>query len=243
MPLVYDIELEKLRIFIRDKKVCITVDETTDECGRSVVNILFSFDKLTKLVKTEFLTEVNFSTISQLVVSTISFYNLPFENIILYISDNASYMKKSFSDILSPLIPQMRHNTCFAHIYNLVGNTWLEYDKFQIIDNIVTAIKSTFTYSAPRKRRWLKHLSSHVLNEDIRLTLPPSPVRTRWFSWFRFIIWMKPYLKYLITFYQEESKLPDPSKAIINLASWFSNPDTVILIELITMFITFNGKQ
>jgi hypothetical protein len=92
-------------------------------------------------VKTEFLQQVNFTTISQLVVSTISFYNIPFNNIILYISDNASYMKKSFSDILSPLIPQMYHNTCFVHIYNLVGNTWLEFDNFKIVD-----IKCCFCY-------------------------------------------------------------------------------------------------
>ncbi|CAG8815672.1 20256_t:CDS:2, partial [Cetraspora pellucida] len=127
---------------------------------------------------------------------------------------------------------------------NKLGMILQEVREIYMLEEVqkIATIKSTLVHSAPRKRRWLNHLSSHVLNEDIRLTLPPSPVKTIWFSWFRFIIWMKPYLKYLITFYQKERKLPDPSKDIINLASWFSNPNTVIHIELITMFITYNGK-
>jgi len=99
------------------------MDETTDSCGRSVLNILFSYHNKTKLVNTIFLEVVNYTTISQSFINTINSYNISFDNIIFYISDNASYMKKAFTSILSPLISQLFHNTCFAHIYNLVRET------------------------------------------------------------------------------------------------------------------------
>ncbi len=74
-------------------------------------------------MNTIFLEVVNYTTISQSFINTINSYNISFDNIIFYISDNASYMKKAFTSILSPLIPQLFHNTCFAHIYNLVRET------------------------------------------------------------------------------------------------------------------------
>ena len=104
------------------------------------------------MVKTSFLNVVNNTTISQLVISTLAFYDILFNNIILFITDNASYMLAAFR-VLSSLIPQLKHNTCFAHIFNLVGETWIEYKNFKFLDHIVSLIKSTFTYSLARKRR------------------------------------------------------------------------------------------
>jgi len=69
---------------VRDKYICITVDETTDACGCSAVNILFSYEKYTKLVKTFFLEIVNYSTISQLIVTTINSYNIPYDRLIFF---------------------------------------------------------------------------------------------------------------------------------------------------------------
>ncbi|GES87407.1 CGG triplet repeat-binding protein 1 [Rhizophagus clarus] len=93
LPLSYEIALQKLKNDVINKIICLTIDETTDRCGRHAVNILFSFDNKTKLAKTEFLSNVNASSISQFVMNTIHFYNISYENIIFFISDNASYMK------------------------------------------------------------------------------------------------------------------------------------------------------
>src|SRR6185369_14872735 len=90
-----------------NQKISVTMDETTDSCGRSVLNILFSYCNKTKLVNTIFLEAVNHTTIAQSFVNTIHSYNIPFTNLIFFISDNASYMKKAFTDILFPLIPNL----------------------------------------------------------------------------------------------------------------------------------------
>ncbi|PKY32682.1 hypothetical protein RhiirB3_451048 [Rhizophagus irregularis] len=122
LPLSYKVELQKLKNDIVDKIICLTIDETTDHCGRHAVNLLFSFNNQTKLARTEFLSNVNASSISQFVMNTIHFYNISYQNIIFFISDNASYMKLAFSH-LSPFLPNLKHNCCLAHILNLIGET------------------------------------------------------------------------------------------------------------------------
>jgi len=77
--------------------------------------------------------------------------NILFENLVFFITDNAAYMIKAFQ-IISPLIPQLRHNRCLAHILNLVGETWIYYKNFQFLANIVKHIKATFVYCPARKR-------------------------------------------------------------------------------------------
>ncbi|RGB34227.1 hypothetical protein C1646_760835 [Rhizophagus diaphanus] len=54
LPLSYEIALQKLKNDVINKIICLTIDETTDRCGRHAINILFSFDNKTKLAKTEF---------------------------------------------------------------------------------------------------------------------------------------------------------------------------------------------
>ena len=115
-------KFQKLNSSIVGKIICLTIDETTDHCSRHSVNILFSFDNKTKLAKTDFLPNINASTISQFVMNTIHFYNISYQNIIFFISDNASYMKLACSN-LSPFLPKMKHNCCLVHILNLIGET------------------------------------------------------------------------------------------------------------------------
>ncbi|CAG8617742.1 2618_t:CDS:2, partial [Scutellospora calospora] len=94
LSIIFDSEIEDLKKLLVGQKISITVDESSDVCGRAAVNILFSFCNKTKLVKTEHLTVVNNITIAQFVLKTLQFYNISLENILLFISDNAFYMIK-----------------------------------------------------------------------------------------------------------------------------------------------------
>src|SRR5579859_6230817 len=148
----YEIELQKLKNSIIGKIICITIDETIDRCSRHAVNILFSFGNYTKLARTEFLSNVNASTISQFVMNTLYFYNISYENILFFISDNASYMKLAYSH-LSPFLLKMKHNCCLAHILNLIGETWINFKHFELVEKLVTNFKAIFTYNSQRKIR------------------------------------------------------------------------------------------
>ncbi|RIA79388.1 hypothetical protein C1645_840806 [Glomus cerebriforme] len=76
------------------------MDETTDDCSQSVVNTLFAFHQHTKLVSVDFLKYVNNSTIEGILLSILSYYNIPYTLPRLFLSDS-----------------------CCAHIINLIGDT------------------------------------------------------------------------------------------------------------------------
>lgn len=102
MPKVYNKQQANIVEQLKEKKVAVIVDETTDVMGRYVVNVLLQpLDAFAGadncrplLVNTEFLEEVNNSTMSQVVIRTLSNLNADFNDVPAFISDNAAYMKK-----------------------------------------------------------------------------------------------------------------------------------------------------
>ncbi|CAG8618874.1 8595_t:CDS:2 [Cetraspora pellucida] len=187
--MLYELELDKLHEALVDQQICVTVDESTDACGRAAVNIFFSFKNKTKLVTTKHLKKVDSTTILQFVMSTIQLYNIPYENVRCYISDNAAYMLKLFQ-FLKPFFIKLYYNTCLAHIYNLVGGTHLS------LNAITTPLLSSCFNSS---------LDTNLdQNENLNIitaTLPPLPVKTYWNSWFKFVFWINQHIPFLITFY------------------------------------------
>ncbi|PKC09395.1 hypothetical protein RhiirA5_398747 [Rhizophagus irregularis] len=236
LPLSYEIEFQKLKTVIVNKSICLTIDETTDRCGRHAVNILFSFDNQTKLARTNFIPNVNASMISQFVIDTIHLYNIPYQNVIFFISDNASYMKLAYSH-LSPFLPKMKHNCCLAHILNLIGETWIDFQKFELVDRLVSNFKAIFVYNSQRKIRWKEHLLRNNVESP---TLAPLPVKTRWNSWFSFLYWIKPIYPHVITFINTEYSINHDSKAIRYLQTFCEHHDHVSYVEIFIFFITYN---
>ena len=97
------------------------MDKTTDDCARSVVNTLFTYQNETKLVSVDFLKRVNNTTMGQTLMTILTNYNISFSLPRLFLSDSAAYMKKCYRDVLLPLMPQLIHVPCCAHIINLIG--------------------------------------------------------------------------------------------------------------------------
>ena len=121
LPQVFENHLNQIKLLFENKSVAITMDETTDDCGRSVVNTLFHFRTNTKLVSVDFLIKVNNSTIGSTLLTILTKYNIPFSLPRLFFSDSAAYMKKCFCEVLHPVMPQLIHVPCCAHILNLIG--------------------------------------------------------------------------------------------------------------------------
>lgn len=121
LPQIFENHLTQLKLMFESKPVAITMDETTDDCARSVVNTLFHFRTNTKLVSVDFLIQVNNSTIGSTLLTILTKYNIPFSLPRLFISDSAAYMKKCFREVLKPVMPQLIHAPCCAHILNLIG--------------------------------------------------------------------------------------------------------------------------
>ncbi|CAG8798098.1 1237_t:CDS:1, partial [Cetraspora pellucida] len=99
-----------------EKPVAIIIDKTTDVKGCNVVNMLFAYRRTTKLVSVDFLEAVNFSTMGGLILRLLTEWKISFNLPKLIASDFASYMKKCFHKALNPIMQQLKHNTCPAHI-------------------------------------------------------------------------------------------------------------------------------
>jgi len=121
LPRVFNKHSSSLQTYFNQKPVAIMMDETTDDCSRSVVNTLFTFRQHTKLVSVDFLERVNNSTMGGTLLSILPNYNIPYTLPRLFISDSAAYMKKCFREALKPIMPQLIHLPCCAHIINLIG--------------------------------------------------------------------------------------------------------------------------
>jgi hypothetical protein len=121
LPRVFNNHLSLFQSYFNQKPVAIIMDETTDDCSRSVVNTLFVFHQNTKLVSVNFLERVNNSTMEGILLSILSDFNIPFTLPILFLSDSAAYMKKCYREALKPIMPQLIHVPCCAHIINLIG--------------------------------------------------------------------------------------------------------------------------
>ena len=121
LPKLFEDHINQLKEYFCGKRVSIIIDETTDSRARSVVNILFSYNGTTKLIHVDYLDSVNNCTIGQLVIQTLVQWAIPFDLPQLVASDSAAYMKKCYRDVLKPLMPQLVHLPCLAHILNLIG--------------------------------------------------------------------------------------------------------------------------
>ena len=127
---VYVVEKEELKQKFNGKKVAILTDELSDDEGRYVMDVLaviLDFDELSPhgntcayLLDTHFLTSTNNVTVSQTVLKVVNEYDISFDNVLIFNSDNVAYMKKAFSSTLSVIFPNCVHITCHSHIVNLV---------------------------------------------------------------------------------------------------------------------------
>lgn len=185
---VYQKEKEELKNLIDRKPVAVIFDETPDVEGRCVLNILIApLEKdesgriLAYLADTVFLKECNHSTVSQAVVQCLHEYSISNENVIVFDTDNATYMKKAYTAALQSLFPNSIHITCMAHIMNLIGDAFRR--PFEKVNSFQLSFSQMFYQAGSRKRRYLQFLSAK-LPPAKKATMAPNPCATRWNSWF-----------------------------------------------------------
>ncbi|RIA97276.1 hypothetical protein C1645_814158 [Glomus cerebriforme] len=79
LPKLFEDHIKQLKEYFCDKRVSIIIDETTDCRARSVVNILFSYNGVTKLVHIDYLRNVNNCTIGQLIIQILVQWEISFD--------------------------------------------------------------------------------------------------------------------------------------------------------------------
>lgn len=172
--------MQKIREYISDHKIWISIDETTDAEGRFIANVIIGTleaDQPGKifLLNTEELEKVNHSTVSKLFDKSLSLLwpdGVKHNNVLLFLSDAAPYMIKC-GKALNALYSKMIHVTCAAHgLHRVAEEVRSQYDS---VDQLISNIKKIFK-KAPSRLLFFK-------TEAPNLPLPPEPVITRWGTW------------------------------------------------------------
>ena len=176
LNLCYTQCVNNLREKFDNNHIWLSVDETVDVKGRSIVNVIvgaLNCDISTPyLLHSEQADKVNHSTICQIVtkgLSTLWPNGIQFEKLLLFLTDAAPYMKKAGKS-LKDLFPSMIHLTCLAHAFHNIAEHVRE--QFPEADKLISCGKSIFLKS-PSRLRVLNNLKPLI-------PLPPKPVITRW---------------------------------------------------------------
>ncbi|GBC16444.2 CGG triplet repeat-binding protein 1 [Rhizophagus irregularis DAOM 181602=DAOM 197198] len=115
LPNVFDKHFQSLKLLFDSKPVAIIMDETTDDCARSVVNTIFCYRNETKLVSVDFLERVNNTTMGQSFLDKIKevFVNSPARR-----GRYLAYLKMHgiFSPCKIPLYNKTRWNSWFRMV-------------------------------------------------------------------------------------------------------------------------------
>lgn len=257
LPKVFDAQFEEVKSLINScESFSIISDESTDEQDNYVLHVIFDFmsDKdedvktgtLTAvLADCAYLDAVNHTTVSQAIIKTLTKYGADFNKVSAFISDNATYMTKSYKSVLQGLMPNSVHITCNAHIISLVSELWRA--EFPRVDKLVSYVKKIFKHCPSRKLRYRGSIAEKTGERVGQIALPPEPVITRWNSWFRAVQYHAAHLDFYTEFVEQELALTPRTQALTELSNLLHDPhlneevqfiskNATNLIDLITWF-------
>ncbi|XP_025018144.1 uncharacterized protein LOC112539635 [Tetranychus urticae] len=213
----YQKALSDIRSHIGSNNIWISIDETCDIAGRSVVNVIVGIldglpDKKPILIHVEYTQPPNHSIIAQVFENALSKLwpdGKHYERVLLFVTDGASYMKKA-AKALKIIYPKMLHITCIIHGLHRVCETIRTL--FQSVDNLITEGKRVFR-KAPKRIQLLKQLNSN-------LPIPPQPTITRWGTWLEASVY---YYNYFSEFKIIVNSLDSTEAAsILNIIYWLT---------------------
>ncbi|KAI2655834.1 Formamidase [Labeo rohita] len=235
---VYLKEKEALRKRLAKKPVAVIFDETPDVEGRCVLNILIApLEKdesgriLAYLADTVFLEQCNHSTVSVSVVKCLQEYDIANEDVIVFDTDNAAYMKKAYTAALQSLFPNSLHVTCMAHIMNLIGDAFRR--PFDQLNAFMLSFSQMFYHAGSRKRRYLQFMSGKHSTRQ-KATMAPNPCATRWNSWFSAVQYHSEHFKLYKEFIEMEIKVSGSSapQSVERLHEMLQNEDMAQCLQV-----------
>ncbi|KAL4153127.1 hypothetical protein QTP88_000960 [Uroleucon formosanum] len=176
----YNHTINSIRTYLENKKLWVSIDETTDVDGRYVANVIIGTLEIgcpgkTFLFNCEVLEKANNSTIAKLFDKSMSLLwpeGIKHDNVLLFLSDAAPYMVKAGKNI-KPFYSKMKHVTCLAHSLHRVAEEIRK--QFPEIDAFISNVKKIFL-KCPSRVLKFKEMAPGI-------PMPPQPLLTRWGTW------------------------------------------------------------
>ncbi|XP_072178106.1 uncharacterized protein [Diadema setosum] len=237
IPRQFEIHFEALKETVKDEKVSIIADETTDIRDCSILNVIAGVRGKYYLIDVCTMEACNHSTLSQAIIKALMNVGIKFDDVIAVVTDSAAYCKKAAREVLQPLFPKSIHVPCLAHIINLGAEAFQHHVEFGRVDTLVKMMKSAFYKKPARKSRYLKFLREYLPPDEVKL--PPVPVSTRWNSWFHAVKYHLAHLHVYEGFFKQEDSKGIAVETILEL---LTNKEIYQELQLIMNFITAHSS-
>jgi hypothetical protein len=172
----YNNTMNSIRTYVKNKKLWVSIDETTDVDGRYVANVIIGTLEIgcsgkTFLFNCEVLDKVNNSIIAKLFDPSMSLLwskGIKHDNLLLFLSDAAPYMVKVGKNIKA-FYTKMEHVTCLAHSLHREAEEIRK--KFPEIDAFISNVKMIFL-KCPSQILKFKEMAPGI-------PMPPQSILTR----------------------------------------------------------------
>lgn len=192
---------QELKERMKGVPIVIVVDETSDSRGRCVLAVLFRTvaEAATQdvfLVNCLFLDKATGSTVCQAINGSITTYGIKYNNVLGLVSDSARYMETCFGALNVLAGEHLLHFQCWAHKVNLAGDIFMK--ELKALNQFVVKVKMSFLNARKMKNAYVRFLEENY--PDLPAVLFPSPVVTRWNSWFHSVLYLSEYSDALIEF-------------------------------------------
>jgi hypothetical protein len=192
LPKCYANAMHQIINYLQDKKIWISIDETSEQrgAGRAIANVIVGSLEIETGINREGEFEINYGKPGKIFLLTLDQISKTnhetivelFERsirliwpegnpdaVLLFVTDAASYMKKAAKN-LKATYTKMVHVTCLCHGLHRVAEKI--YSKYLLAKQVVSNVREAIEKSPKRK----------VIFKEVNptLPLPPAPVITRW---------------------------------------------------------------
>jgi len=159
--------MDKIKEKFTGRKLWVSINKTTNSCGRAIVNCVVGTlspdpeECKSYLINTGVLDTTNSNAIAQFFdesMNIFSFRVLKKKDILLFVTDAASYMIKAGKG-LGILYPKMIHITCLAHALHMVSEEIRQ--QFPNVDLLISNCKKAFL-KAPKRMKYFKYIAPNV---------------------------------------------------------------------------------
>lgn len=207
LPLLHQEKEESTSEKLKNQQVILHCDETTDRMGRAVFIVLFrtlpkGSSETPKLLVggVVMLQNANSQECSQAIVEVLNRHKLEYKNIIGISTDGARYMKKCVQTLKGLISDNLLHIECWAHKLDLVAGIWPK--KLHRVNECVTKTKQAFLNTRKRKHKYIRFLQQKYGAGEKDIKLFPSPVITRWNTWFASVSYLADYVMDLVEYFK-----------------------------------------
>ena len=181
------------------------------------------------------LEQANATECPRAVMGVIQEYGISYDNVVAFVSDSARYMTLC-AEMCSVLCPTMVHVQCWAHKLNIVASI-LSYE-LQDLHTCVVNAKMIFLNTRKRKHRYLSFLKERYVGDETKATAFPSPVMTRWNSWFKSALYVGDHVQDLVDF----CKTMDEGGAAVHFFRELEK-ETILIMTASATFLKEHGQH